>query len=148
MPLAIRCGDKVPANRTVNDLVGFVDLTATILDAAGVKHPENNGPLPGRSLMNVLTANKSGIVDPSRDAAYSARERHSSSRYMSLGYPQRSIRTQQFLYIRNFKPERWPAGTPRKLDTKKKGEPKLGPMHGGYHDIDGCPSLSLSLIHI
>ena len=146
MPLAIRWGDRVPAGRTVKDVVGFVDLTATILDVAGVKHPENNGPLPGRSLMNVLTSNKSGIVDPSRDAAYSARERHSSSRYLTLGYPQRSIRTQQFLYIRNFKPERWPAGAPRKHGTSKKSKSadrskKLGPMHGGYHDIDGGPTL-------
>lgn len=149
MPLAIRWGGKVPGGRTVTDLVGFVDLTATILDAAGVKHPENNGPLPGRSLMNVLTSERSGLVDPSRDAVFCARERHSSSRYLSLSYPQRSIRTHRHLYIRNFKPERWPAGPPRKYGTgRKKGKKPagkqkvLGPMHGGYHDIDGCPTLS------
>ena len=28
------------------------------------------------------------------------------------GYPCRAIRTQDFLYIRNFLPDRWPAGTP------------------------------------
>ena len=32
----------------------------------------------------------------------------------------------------------WPAGTPRKLD----GNGKLGPAHGGYHDIDACPALT------
>ena len=28
------------------------------------------------------------------------------------GYPCRAIRTHDFLYIRNFSPDRWPAGTP------------------------------------
>ena len=28
------------------------------------------------------------------------------------GYPCRGIRTHEFLYIRNFKPQRWPNGTP------------------------------------
>ena len=111
-------------------------------------HPENKGPLPGRSLMNVLTSEKSGVVDPSRDAAYCARERHSSSRHLSLGYPQRSIRTMQYLYIRNFKPERWPAGPGQKYGkggypTQKEVRDRiLGPRHGGYHDIDACPTLS------
>jgi uncharacterized sulfatase len=29
-----------------------------------------------------------------------------------LGYPMRSIRTDDYLYIRNFRPERWPHGNP------------------------------------
>jgi hypothetical protein len=28
------------------------------------------------------------------------------------GYPCRAIRTHDYLYIRNFKPDRWPSGTP------------------------------------
>lgn len=28
------------------------------------------------------------------------------------GYPARAIRTDRYLYIRNYKPNRWPAGTP------------------------------------
>ena len=29
-----------------------------------------------------------------------------------LGYPIRGLRTRDFLYLRNFAPERWPAGDP------------------------------------
>ena len=29
-----------------------------------------------------------------------------------LGYPSRAVRTKEFLYIRNFRPDRWPAGNP------------------------------------
>ncbi len=89
---------------------------------------------------------ESGVVDESRDAVFSGRERHSSSRFNSLGYPQRSIRTHDYLYIHNFRSERWPAGPSQKFEVSKKNgsdaEFILGPMHGGYHDIDACPSLS------
>ncbi len=145
MPLAICWKDRVPGDRVVDDVVGFVDLTATILDAAGVTHPSREYPPAGKSLMEILTSEKEGWVDPSRTAAYSSRERHSSSRWNNLAYPIRSLRTPQYLYIRNFRPERWPAGAPRKYKSLESDE--LGPMHGGYHDIDACPTLDWLIEH-
>lgn len=143
MPLAIRWGAKVPGGRTVDDLISLTDLAPTFLEAAGVAHPGSAPPMIGKSLIALLEGGKSGIVEPSRDAVYSARERHSSSRYNSLGYPQRALRTHDYLYIRNFHPERWPAGAPQKYGVGGNPEDtsELGPMHGGYHDIDACPSL-------
>lgn len=147
MPLAIRWGDKIKGGRTVDDLVSLIDLAPTFLEAAGVTHPaetEAAPPMTGNSLMALLKSDKSGILDAARDAVYSARERHSSSRYKTLGYPQRGLRTRDFLYVRNFHPERWPAGAPQKMG--KGNYPKdvtaVGPMHEGYHDIDACPSLN------
>lgn len=137
MPLAVAWPKQVPGERKVDDLVGFVDLTATILESAGVQHP-GEFPPSGSSILNVLKSDQQGLVDASRTGVYSARERHSSSRYNNLAYPQRSLRTQDFLYIRNFRPYRWPAGAPQKYDSPG----KLGRMHGGYHDIDACPSLT------
>jgi len=137
MPLAVCWKAQAPGGRAVDDLVGFVDLTATILDAAGVKHPSREYPLAGRSIMNILTSDKQGLVDKSRTAVYAARERHSSSRYNNGTYPQRALRTAEFLYIRNFRPERWPAGDPVVL--RDDGTP--GGPHSGYKDIDGSPSL-------
>ncbi|MEX2640913.1 MAG: sulfatase [Balneolales bacterium] len=137
VPLAIRWGDKAASGRVVDDLVNLIDFMPTILEVAGVEHP-GTYPMAGRSLLNILTTAGEGLVDPSRDAAYSGRERHSDSRWYNLGYPQRAIRTHRYLYIRNFAPERWPAGTPRRIDD---GE--LTPMHVGYHDIDAAPSLDV-----
>ncbi len=137
MPLAIRWGGRAPGNRVVDDIVGFVDLTATILDAAGVK-PSTSDPISGRSLLNVLLSSKQGRVDPGRTAAWAARERHSSSRWNNWTYPQRALRTPEYLYIRNFKPDRWPAGDPRGLNE----DGSLGPLHGAYHDIDSGPTLT------
>ncbi len=152
VPLAIRWGDKIMGGRIVDDLVGFVDLAPTILEVSQVPFPTDL-PMSGRSLVSILTSEDSGIVEEDRTAVYSSRERHSSSRYHSLGYPQRALRGHDYLYIRNFKPERWPAGAPQKygaanysslqeLDTAA-----LGPMHGGYHDIDACPSLDFMVKH-
>ncbi len=146
MPLAIAWPARVAGGRAVDDLVGFVDLTATMLDAAGVEHPHRNDKAlapAGRSIMNILASGKGGIVDPTRQYIYAARERHSSSRYNNWTYPERCVRSRDFLYVRNFKPERWPAGDPQELTAD--GTP--GPMHGAYRDIDSGPSLEFLVSH-
>lgn len=139
MPLAISWKKQIPGGRKIDDLVSFIDLTATIHEITGIGAPQEF-PLSGHSQLETLKSQKSGTVDPSRDAIFSGRERHSSSRYNTLGYPQRCIRTAEHLLIHNFKPERWPAGPARKL-AGKPGSP-LGPPDGGFHDIDACPALS------
>jgi hypothetical protein len=65
----------------------------------------------------VLKSEKSGQVDPRRTAVFIGRERHvENARADFLPYPQRAIRTHDFLYIINFKPDRWPLGDPYRLD--------------------------------
>jgi uncharacterized sulfatase len=147
MPLAVSWPAAAKANRVVDDPVNLIDLTATIYDVSGTEPPTEH-PIAGRSIRNILESAEQGVVDKSRDAIFAGRERHSSSRFNSLSYPQRCIRTRDYLYIRNFRSERWPAGTPQKFGSvnyaKKNDVIKkvLGPMHGGYHDIDACPSLT------
>lgn len=147
LPLAVRWGAKIPGGRVIEDTVGLVDLTATLYDFTRVPPPQRY-PMAGESLGGWLVSAASGLIDPKRDGVFSGRERHSSSRFRSLGYPQRSLRTREFLYIRNFTPERWPAGPARKYARAVYGEDgqlvegRLGPEHGGYHDIDACPTLS------
>lgn len=150
VPLAISWPGTIPGGRQIDDPVGFVDLTATILDAAGFPIPAASG-MTGNSLMPMLRSAAQGIVESGRRSVYSARERHSSSRFNSLGYPQRCIRTGQFLYIINFKPERWPAGPSSKLrspvfdDSGRLVEGGAGPDHDAYHDIDACPTLDFMI---
>jgi N-sulfoglucosamine sulfohydrolase len=43
-----------------------------------------------------------------------ARERHANVRKGDLSYPARAIRTKDWLYIRNLRPDLWPAGDPEK----------------------------------
>jgi len=106
--LAIRWGDRVPGGRVADDFVNLMDLAPTFLDAAGETPPE---VMTGRSLLPTLLSDRSGLVDPTRDYVVVGRERHvAEARTGNLPYPQRALRTAEFLYVRNFKSDRWPMG--------------------------------------
>lgn len=108
VPLAVRWGSTVPAGRIVEDFVCMTDLAPTFLEAAGETPPD---VMTGRSLLPVLNSDKQGQVDATRDAVFPGRERHVAAvREGNAPYPQRAIRTRDFLYIRNFEPDRWPMG--------------------------------------
>jgi N-sulfoglucosamine sulfohydrolase len=142
--LAVRWGAKVPGGRVVDDFVNLMDLAPTFLEAAGEKPPE---VMTGRSVMNVLTSRESGQVDPARDFVITGRERHvGEAREGAMPYPQRAIRTAEFLYIRNFKPERWPMGTPEgptfaKLESAKDKDAAVeAETRVAYADMDASPT--------
>jgi hypothetical protein len=40
------------------------------------------------------------------------KERHDLGRPNDWGYPVRALRTPEYLYVRNYEPDRWPAGNP------------------------------------
>jgi uncharacterized sulfatase len=123
LPLAIRWPGRIPGGRTVDDLVSFTDFAPTFLEAAGLKPL---AAMTGRSFLDVLVSGKSGRVDPTRDHVLVGKERHDLGRPHDVGYPVRAIRTERYLYARNFKPERWPAGDPET----------------GYRNIDASPTKS------
>lgn len=106
--LAVRWGKEFPGGRIVDDFVCLPDLCPTFLEVAGLTPPEI---MTARSLLPILKSTKNGLIDPTRDAVIVGRERHVAlARAGFLPYPQRAIRTADFLYIRNFHPERWPMG--------------------------------------
>lgn len=111
VPLAVRWPAKVKRGRTVDDFVSLTDLAPTFMELAGLKPTKE---MTGHSLMNVLTSDKSGRVDESRDYVLIGKERHvpGQEKPDMGGYPCRAIRTHDYLYIRNFAPDRWPNGTP------------------------------------
>ena len=109
VPLAVRWPESVPGGRVVTDFASLVDIAPTILEAAGVEIPED---MTGRSLLDLLKSGEGGRVDSTRDHVILARERHTPWREGRVGYPMRAIRTDQYLYIRNIEPDRWPAGDP------------------------------------
>ena len=99
----------VRGGRILTDLISFIDIAPTILDAAGIDpHPA----MTGRSFLSSLAGPATGRHDPSRDRVCMGRERHDMGREGDVGYPVRCIRSDEFLYVRNFEPERWPAGNP------------------------------------
>lgn len=113
VPMAARWGKQIQPGRTVTDFITFPDLAPTFLEVAGIpKHSQ----MTGKSFLPQLLAETSGRIDPSRNHTLLGKERHDIGRtdgdQLSVAYPSRAIRTDEFLYVRNFKPDRWPVGNP------------------------------------
>jgi arylsulfatase A-like enzyme len=128
MPLAIRWPKGAKPGLAADTFVNLIDLAPTFLEAAGIAVPSD---LTGRSLLPILAGKMEAAA---RDRTFSERERHANVRRGDLSYPARAIRTSEFLYIRNYRPDRWPAGDPEQHFA-------VGP----FGDIDGGPSKSLLL---
>lgn len=112
IPLAIRWGKGVQhPGRVLDDFISTTDLAPTFLELAGLEIPE---VMTGLSFSNLLSSEKEGRLDPDqRSYVLHGKERHVPGQEEDMGgYPVRAIRTHDYLYIRNFKEERWPSGTP------------------------------------
>ena len=125
VPLAIRWpkGIRGPG-RDVSVFVNLSDLAPTFLEAAGLTPPSM---MTARSLTEIFN----GVGTAERSAAFIAMERHDGCRKGGKGYPCRAIRTQDFLYIYNFEPSRWPSGSP---------DPSVCARSIPYGEIDSSPT--------
>ena len=124
IPLILYWKGKIKSARS-SELVSLIDLAPTMLDVMGIEKPTD---LPSKSLINLIN----GRPIANRNAVFVERERHANVRKGNLGYPVRGIRTKEFLYLRNFEPNRFPAGDPQKWVA-------VGP----FGDIDDSPSKQL-----
>jgi len=132
MPLAIRWPERVKPGRVVTDMVSLTDLAPTFLEAAGLPIPSE---MPGEGLMDILRSEKNGQIDPKRTHVVMGIERHfPGGRKNRSTYPIRAIRTHNYLYIKNYAPDRWPVG-----DPDGKTWPNNDPA-GGFGDCDGSPA--------
>ena len=146
MPLAVRWPAAVKGSRIIEDFVSLADLAPTFLEAAGLKPPAE---MTARSFLDILTSDKSGRVDPKRDHVLTGKERHVPAQETGMGgYPSRAIRTHEFLYIRNFKPDRWPSGYPASYAKPTEivvSKPKA--TNYGYSDTDASPTKAYMIKH-
>jgi len=128
IPLAMMWPATFKKPSTYDGFVNLIDLAPTFLAAAGIK-PDN--PMHGRSLIPVLQGvEKQG----KRPSVFIERERHANARAGNVSYPSRALRTADFLYIRNYRPNRWPAG-----------DPDYNSSQGFYSDCDRGPSKQFML---
>ncbi len=111
--------------RVVRDYVSFVDIAPTFLEVAGLSQADSGmAPITGISLTDVFKSGNTDAIQPGRDHIVLGQERHDVGRPHDQGYPIRSIIKDGWLYSRNFKPDRWPAGNPET----------------GYLNTDGGPT--------
>lgn len=127
VPLVVRWPGHVAAGIVTDAMVNLVDIAPTLLDVAGVPARDD---MSGRSLLDLW---RTGHEDE-RGRVFLQRERHANVRRGDLSYPVRAVRTRDHLYIRNLRPDRWPAG-----------DPTLHHSVGPFGDIDGGPSKTLLL---
>ncbi len=127
VPFVMRWPGRVKAGLSVDGFISTSDVAPTVLEAAGVKPL---AVMTGRSLLRVAA----GQRDSGRDRVFFERERHANVRVGDLSYPMRAVRTREHLYIRNLRPDRWPAGDPQQYVA-------VGP----FGDIDGGPSKAFLL---
>ncbi|MEX2263045.1 MAG: sulfatase [Bryobacteraceae bacterium] len=149
VPLAIHWPARINGGRRVEDFISLSDLAPTFLEAAGVRPPSQ---MTGRSLMPLLLSKQSGRIESQRDHVLTGMERHVPCRgEIRGGYPMRAIRTHDFLYIRNFKPDRWPAGDPNGLEKSSAqpftSEELTSQTFKALADIDAGPSKAYMAMH-
>ena len=128
VPLVVRWPKRVPAGRTVKDFVSLTDLAPTILELTGIKVPNQ---MTGRSLRDALESKRSGLIDEQRTFTLTGMERH------VYPYPSRAIRMRDFLYIRNFNPDKWPDG------QSKKPAPTINFKDGSWPNFPGAFSFNI-----
>jgi len=111
--------------RVVDDYVSLIDIAPTFIEVSGLSWADTGmEPTPGRSLTDILTSPESGQVTDYRNHVLIGKERHDVGRPNDYGYPVRAIVSGDLFYLRNFEPERWPAGNPET----------------GYLNTDGSPT--------
>lgn len=131
MPLAIMWGKGIKnPGRRIYDFVSFIDFAPTLLEVAGIKQPDSGMQnIEGESFTDIFYARKKGYVNKNRNHELIGKERHDVGRPDDTGYPIRGIIKDGFLFLKNYKPERWPAGNPET----------------GYMNVDGSPTKTLIL---
>ena len=128
VPLIVRWPGVARAGHVSDGFVTLTDLAPTILAAGGLARPRD---MTGRSLRPLLDG-RTRVAWPA--VAFLERERHANVRRGDLSYPSRAVRTRDHLYIRNLRPDRWPAG-----------DPELYHSVGPFGDIDDGPTKQLLL---
>ena len=120
IPLAMRWGNQIKPGGTVDGFVSLIDFAPTMLELAGLPVP---GEMSGQSFAGELNGQGSTA---NRDFVFLERERHANVRQNNGSFPIRAIRTRDYLYIWNLRPNRWPAG-----------DPQAWMSVGDFGDVDG-----------
>ncbi len=114
IPMAMRWPRGIAKpGRVIDDFVSFIDVAPTLLELAGLPQEKSGmAPIEGRSLTDIFKGEKSSLVNPARDRVLLGKERTDIGRPHDWGYPTRAIIQGDWMYVKNYAPERWPAGNP------------------------------------
>ena len=138
VPLAIHWPEHLAAGRRIAAPVSLIDLGPTFLEAAGL---EPTADMDGQSLLTAMLPSTDTPASGLRQYAIVGRENHvDQARPGGLPYPMRAIRTNQYLYIINFAPDRWPVAEPPLSAPLAEGMKNRGGSASRRMDIDYGPT--------
>jgi len=112
VPLAISWAGKINPRYESAAIVNLSDLAPTFLKSAGLEVPN---VMTGRNLLPLLLDESQTQSMSEVDFSYTVTgfERHViNARENNQTYPIRALHTKDFVYIRNYASDRWPAGDP------------------------------------
>lgn len=134
LPLAMMWADGIKhPGRKIDDYISFIDFAPTFLQLADVRKDKNPmAAITGKSLVDIFSSDQSGIIAKDRNFVLVGKERHDVGRPNDEGYPIRGIFEEHMLFLKNFKPDRWPSGDPIT----------------GYLNTDGSPTKTLCLNNV
>lgn len=114
VPLSVMWKNRIrTTGRVIDDYVSFIDIAPTILELSQINEKQSGmQSIEGKSLTDIFYSDQSGIINTERDHVLIGKERHDIGRPADIGYPIRGIIKNGYLYIHNFKTERWPGGNP------------------------------------
>ncbi len=135
--LAMRYPKGIKKGMVVDVPVSQVDLAPTFLAAADLKLPKSDDP-NGQDLIAAMAGEQEW-----RGWALIGKERHV---HVGQGdwtpYPIRALRTPDYLYVINFKPDRYPMGVPNKITDAHSPtfDDLANSTYVGYADMDASPT--------
>lgn len=118
VPLFVHWPAAVDGGQELTEFVNFPDVGPTLLEAGGAEVPDQ---MTGESFLDLL---RTGSSSTPREEVILGYERHVPDQeppHCGMGYPMRAIRTDEYLYVHNFEPDRWPNGTPNYQDACTQG---------------------------
>lgn len=134
-------GPGIHPGRVVDAPVLVNELARTFCQLGGVKPPAD---MMGHGLADLWG---DGPALP-RHFAVTGRERHvSQTRAGLLPYPSRAVHDGRWLYIRNFKPDRWPLGDPPADGKWPSAEEVSRETYAVFADMDASPTKAWMVEH-
>jgi len=128
LPLVVAGAGISKGGISRSDFVTLKDLAPTFLELAGIEIPQ---AMNGKSLVSLITKSQNGRIENERDHVVMGKELHGWCQPNGEINPVRGIRTDEFLYILNLKPDLWPAGHP---------DPRFAWDLMPFGDVDGGPT--------
>ncbi len=140
---AARWPGRIKAGQVIGKPISLIDLAPTFLAAAGLE------PGKGMNGQNLLPALQEADHKKLRGWALIGRETHVNTARGGLPYPSRAFRTEDYLVIVNFTPDRAPMGDPLQLADPK--PPSYQQIENNtrltYGDVDAGPTKAWMIAH-